>query len=136
RTSHRFATPSLHCRGSVTPITPPLPQNMPTLAEIAGLLNVSLPAGADGGREIVGVSILAEARPDELSFLSSDHYRADLAGTRAAAVLVDRRLRMPAGATVPALVVDDADLAVARVLGLFAPPIPRPPVGIDPTARV
>src|SRR5437764_3742783 len=110
---------------------------MPTLAEIAGLLNVALPAGADGRRAIVGVNTLAEAGPDELSFLSSEHYRPDLAGTRAAAVLVHRRLRVPAaGLTAPVLVVDDADLAVARVLGLFAPPVPRPPAGVDHAARI
>jgi UDP-3-O-[3-hydroxymyristoyl] glucosamine N-acyltransferase len=32
--------------------------------------------------------------------------------------------------------VDDADLAVAMVLKLFAPPVPRPPVGLDPLARI
>jgi UDP-3-O-[3-hydroxymyristoyl] glucosamine N-acyltransferase len=34
------------------------------------------------------------------------------------------------------LLVDDADLAMSRVLELFAPPIPRPPVGVDRDARV
>ena len=109
---------------------------MPTLAEIAGLLNLALPAGADGGRQIVGVNTLDEARPDELSLLSSEHYLKELPGTKAAAVFVHRRIKLPAGLAVPVLVVEDADLTVARVLGLFAPPVPRPPVGIHPTARV
>jgi UDP-3-O-[3-hydroxymyristoyl] glucosamine N-acyltransferase len=109
---------------------------MPTLAEIAGLLNVALPAGADGGRAIVGVNTLDEARPDELSLLSSEHYLKDLPGTKAAAVFVHRRIKLPAGVAVPILAVDDAELTVARVLSLFAPPVPRPPVGIDPTARI
>jgi UDP-3-O-[3-hydroxymyristoyl] glucosamine N-acyltransferase len=111
---------------------------MPTLAEIAGLLNVSLPDGADGGREIVGVSTLDEARPNELSFLSNEHYVKELATTRAAAVLLHRRLKgwAAAGTPVPTIVVDDAELAVAKVLGLFAPDVPRPPVGIDPAARI
>ena len=34
------------------------------------------------------------------------------------------------------LTVDDADLAVAKVLERFAPPVPRPPAGVDPAARV
>ena len=32
--------------------------------------------------------------------------------------------------------VDDADLAMARILELFAPPVPRPAAGIDPAARI
>jgi len=34
------------------------------------------------------------------------------------------------------LLVDDADMSVANVLELFAPPVPRPPEGVDPAARV
>ena len=34
------------------------------------------------------------------------------------------------------ILVEDAELAVARVLALFAPPVPRPPVGVDPAARI
>src|SRR5690348_4397028 len=109
---------------------------MPTLAEIAGLLNVALPAGADGARPIAGVSTLAEAKADDLSFVSTEQYLKELATTKAAAVLVHRRVKLPQAMPMPALVVGDADLAVARVLALFAPPVPRPPAGIDPTARV
>jgi UDP-3-O-[3-hydroxymyristoyl] glucosamine N-acyltransferase len=36
----------------------------------------------------------------------------------------------------PVLIVDHADLAMARVAELFAPPVPRPPVGIDKSAQV
>ena len=41
----------------------------------------------------------------------------------------------PLGKT-PVLLVDDADLAVAKVLQRFAPPVPRPPAGVDRAARV
>jgi UDP-3-O-[3-hydroxymyristoyl] glucosamine N-acyltransferase len=36
----------------------------------------------------------------------------------------------------PLIIVDDAELAMAKVLEFFAPPVPRPPAGIDPQACV
>jgi UDP-3-O-[3-hydroxymyristoyl] glucosamine N-acyltransferase len=111
---------------------------MPTLSEIATLLNVPAPAGAAGAIDITGVAMLADAGPSELSFLGSDRYLKQFATTRAAAVLVQRRVKLlpVADARRPVLIVDDADLAVANVLELFAPPVPRPPAGVDPAARV
>jgi UDP-3-O-[3-hydroxymyristoyl] glucosamine N-acyltransferase len=108
---------------------------MATLADIAELLNVPGPAGA-GSLLITGVAMLPDARGDELSYLGSDRLLPQFAQTRAGAVLVQRRVKLPADPGRPVLVVDDADLAVARVLELFAPAIPRPNVGIDPGARV
>jgi UDP-3-O-[3-hydroxymyristoyl] glucosamine N-acyltransferase len=46
-------------------------------------------------------------------------------------------VKLPDGPTrTPTIVVDDAELAIALVLELFAPPVPRPPAGVDPTARI
>ena len=109
--------------------------DMPTLAEIAELLNLPLPAGA-GSIAITGVATLPDAKGDELSYLGSDRLLPQFAQTRAGAVLVQRRVKLPADPGRPVLLVDDADLAVAKVLEFFAPPIPRPAVGIDPAARV
>ena len=53
--------------------------------------------------------------------------RSDLCRTAADAAAENR---------IPVLVVDDADLAVARVLERLAPAVPRPAVGVDPGARV
>ena len=112
---------------------------MHTLADIAGLLGVPLPAGARADLLIRGLNTLADARADEVSFLAAEQYARHLPGTRAAAVLVNRRIRLndrsppPGTLLVP---VDDADLASAKVLALFAPPIPRPAVGVDSGARV
>src|SRR5215218_2425218 len=108
---------------------------MPTVADISQLLSIPAPTGA-AAVTITGVAVLADATPTELSFLGSDRYLKQFAVTRAAAVIVQRRVKVPPGNRVPTLLVDDADLAVARVLELFAPPIPRPPVGVDPAARV
>jgi UDP-3-O-[3-hydroxymyristoyl] glucosamine N-acyltransferase len=108
---------------------------MPTLAEIATLLGSTPPS--DGSRAITGIATLAEAGPDELSYVSSEAFAEQFAATRAAAVIAQKKLRLappPQGTIV--LTVDNADLAVAKVLELFAPPVPRPAAGVDPAARV
>jgi UDP-3-O-[3-hydroxymyristoyl] glucosamine N-acyltransferase len=106
-----------------------------TLADIAQLLNVPAPAGA-AGVAIAGLAVLDDAGESHLSFLGHDRYLPQFRATRAAAVIVQKRVKVPADNRRPLLVVDDADLAVARVLELFAPPIPRPAAGVDPAARV
>jgi len=108
---------------------------MPTLTEIAELLGVPAPR-TGGDVTITGVDVLTEAGETDLSFLGSDRYVRQFADTRAAAVLVQRRVKLPPDPGRPVLMVDDADLAVAKVLQRFAPPVPRPPAGVDRSARV
>jgi UDP-3-O-[3-hydroxymyristoyl] glucosamine N-acyltransferase len=105
-----------------------------TLNEIARLLNVEPPP--DGQRTVSGVNTLEAAGPDELSFLGSEKYLRQLRGTRAVAVIVSQRVKVVDNHGKALLVVPDADLAVARVLERFAPPVPAPPRGVDPTASV
>jgi UDP-3-O-[3-hydroxymyristoyl] glucosamine N-acyltransferase len=107
---------------------------MPTIADIAQMLDS--PFGGDAARSITGVATLEEAGPDDISFISSASFLRHLGTTRAAAVIAARKLKLPAEIGRPVLVVDNADLAVAKVLALFAPPIPGPPVGIDKAARI
>ncbi len=106
-----------------------------TLGEIAALLNA--PAPADAQRTVTGMAGLAEATESELAYLGADAYLPQFAATRAAAVIVQKRVKLPpdrGGRTV--FVVDDAELAVARVLERVAPPIPRPPPAPHRSARV
>ncbi len=111
---------------------------MLTLAEIATLLHVPAPAPAD--RTVSGMATLAEAGPNDLSFLGSDAYLKQFAITKAGAVVVQKRVKLPQGAAAatnpPVFVVDDADLAVAKLLEHFAPPVARPPVGRHPGAFI
>jgi UDP-3-O-[3-hydroxymyristoyl] glucosamine N-acyltransferase len=107
---------------------------MPTLADIATLL--STPAPAMPERSVRGVGTLEEAGPDELTFVGSDAYVKQLPQSRAVGVIAHRKVHLPANYAGAVFVVDDADLAVARVLQLFAPPVPRPAVGVDALARV
>src|ERR1041385_8391253 len=82
---------------------------------------------------------LIDATESDLSFLGSDAYLKDFEKTRAAAVIVKKSVHLPPteNRDKPALlIVDNADLAQAKVLELLAPPIPRPKIGIDSTARI
>jgi UDP-3-O-[3-hydroxymyristoyl] glucosamine N-acyltransferase len=106
------------------------------LAEIAQALNVPLPAGARADLPLTGPAMLADARETELSFLGDKRYLPELNASRAGAFVVQRRIQLPPDFARPVLLVDDADLAMARVATLFAPPVPRPPAGVDPAARV
>jgi len=106
-----------------------------TLAEIASMLGCSVPP-QHASRTITAVAALTDAGETDLSFLSSEAYLNDFLATRAAAVIVRRQIRLPAGNDKCVLPVDDADLALARVLRALAPPVPRPDPGIHPTAVV
>lgn len=108
---------------------------MPSLAEISVLLGLVEPPGA-GHTVIAGVAALSDAGPDDLSLLSSEKYLSQLAQTKAAAVLVQRKVHLPGSWTRPSLVVDDVELALTKVLPLFAPPIPQPEPGVHPTAQI
>ena len=105
-----------------------------TFAEIAALLHVPTPG--DPARAVTGVAMLAEAKPDQISFLGSEKYLREFAKTQAAAVIVQKRVKLPPDHGRAVFLVDDADLAVARLLEKFAPPVPRPPVGRHQTAIV
>jgi UDP-3-O-[3-hydroxymyristoyl] glucosamine N-acyltransferase len=106
-----------------------------TLSDIARILNCPSPIG-DNSRSVTGIATLAEAAPTDLSFLGSEKYLADFHKTRSAAVLVQKRVKLPPNHGKTILLVDDADLAVAQLLTEFAPPIPRPPPGRHQSAVV
>jgi len=108
---------------------------MPTLAEIAQLLGCAPATGADA-QPITGIASLEDARPDHVTYVASDQYVPMLESTQAAAVIVQRRIKLPPAWESRAIRVDDPDLAVAKVLRLFAPPTPRPPAGVDQAARI
>lgn len=111
-----------------------------TLGRLAELLNLSLPdSDLPADTLLTGIAGLLEATPSQVSFCSESQYAGQLANTKAAAVIVAKKVKLPAMAsgTGPVLlIVDDADLVVNRVLEFFAPPVPRPAVGVDPMARV
>jgi UDP-3-O-[3-hydroxymyristoyl] glucosamine N-acyltransferase len=98
-----------------------------TLSDLASILNVAAPANAK--RAISGFASLKDAGPQDLTFLGSEKYLREFATTKAGAVLVQKKLKLPLNHGKDILLVDDTDLAVAKLLDHFAPPISRPPVG-------
>src|SRR3712207_247365 len=105
---------------------------MPTLADIAALLGTPAPPQAD--RNVRGVATVEEAGPDDLTFVGAEQYARRLPASRAIGVIAQRKVKLPPEYAGAAFVVDDADLAVAKVLELIAPPVPRPAPGVDPLA--
>ena len=109
------------------------------LSELAKLVGGRLEGG--GSTEVVRVASLAEAGAEDVSFLSDERYAAELAKTKAAAVLVPLRYNKdrPAGAMV---FVDDVNVALEKLLAAFeeAPDVPMAGVHesavVDTTAKI
>ncbi len=102
-----------------------------TLAEIAKWVDGVV--RGDASIRVNGVSGVEEAQPSELTWLTDDRFAAALTVSRAGAVLAGEQ----AGATpMPAILCAKPELAIVTVLEHFAPPVPRPPAGVHPTACV
>jgi UDP-3-O-[3-hydroxymyristoyl] glucosamine N-acyltransferase len=96
---------------------------------------VDLVAGqfaGDRDRSITGVASLAQAKGDQLSFLSNRKYAADLAATKAGAVLVPKNLE---GNDDRWVRVDDPYFAFARIMTRWFSNRPMPK-GISPKAVI
>ncbi|KAB7627925.1 UDP-3-O-(3-hydroxymyristoyl)glucosamine N-acyltransferase [Alkalilimnicola sp. S0819] len=102
-----------------------------TAAELARRLGAEL--RGDGAVCLDHVAPLREAGPGGLSFLANSRYRAQLAGTGAAAVLL--REQDAEACPVTAIVCADPYLAYARAAQQLYPPRPAEP-GVHPSAWV
>lgn len=87
----------------------------------------------DGDTPIHGVAALAHAGSGDITWAGSPRYLAMLKDCNAAAVMIPRDAEPP---PLPAVRCDDVEWATARLLARFAPPVPGPPAGIDPSARI
>ncbi len=105
-----------------------------TLGHIASALGQTAPPGVE--TVISGVNSLADAQPGEISFLASDQFLKQAVASQASALLVGRKINATSDIKAVVLRVDNVDLAMAKVLQLFAPPSPGPAAGIDPSARI
>lgn len=85
---------------------------------------------------ITGPNTLALAAPGEMAFIGEQKYAARWAESLATAALVTEGVELEPGAGRALIVVKSADLAMAQVLALFAPPHHQPPAGVHPTAMV
>jgi len=101
-----------------------------SVAELAAFVNGQ--HSGDGSRAILGVASLTQAKSDQLSFLSNRKYAADLAATKAGAILVPKNLE---GDDERWIRVDDPYFAIARVMTKWfgARPMPK---GISAQASI
>ena len=87
----------------------------------------------DGSVRIRGVAAVAEAGPDQITWVTDRRYADQLAQSPAAAVFAP----LDQGPTpMPAVLVDHPGLAMIKAIEAFAPPVPKPACGVDPSARV
>lgn len=85
---------------------------------------------------VAGVEALDRAEPGQLTFIGDAHHARRWPESHAGAALVTRGLEPARDDGRPLIFVDSADLAMARVLELFAPDPPRPEPGVHETAVV
>ena len=89
-----------------------------------------------GDLEIEGVAQIDRAGAGELTFIGTPEYAARWPSAQAVAALVQEDLEVEPGAGRAHIRVADADLALATVLEMFAPPPVAPSPGIDERAVV
>jgi UDP-3-O-[3-hydroxymyristoyl] glucosamine N-acyltransferase len=125
---------------SVTPDAAPSPGSRPTLTlrELVALVGGTprLPGASRDDAVLTGVAGIENATAADVSFIASNHYLKQLRTSKAGAVLVSRKVQLPANVGNALVIVDDAELSFSKVLTHFAPPVPRPAAGVHPTAVV
>lgn len=102
-------------------------------SEIAALVDGRLEGRGDP--ELTGVAPLDRAGPTELSLLSHPRYAAQVASTKAGALLVDATLADRLDGRLPAILVKNAQRAMAQILPRLYPE-EKPKPGIHPTALI
>lgn len=92
----------------------------------------------DGSIAFTGLSSLADASEHEATFISSDAHAKHWPRSRARIAIVGRRVQagLDAGEKRALIRVDNADLAVAKVLEIFSPAPSLPAMGVHPSAVV
>ncbi len=103
-----------------------------TLGELAAALGLEL-RGAEAGVPVTGVATLGDAGPGQVAFLANPRYRAQLASTAAAAVVL--RDADAVACTRPVLVASDPYVAFAKIAARFERVPAREP-GIHASAVV
>ncbi len=102
-----------------------------TLGKIAELVGGEL--RGDPAVEIRSVAPLSSAGPGDLTWAVDRQRAAQLSECQASAVLLSSGLE---NGPLSAVVCDRPELGISKVLACFMPPLPHPPVGVDPTALI
>ena len=90
----------------------------------------------DGDTVISGVNPLDTAGPGQITFVRDRRHVSSWHGSAASAALVSAGVHLEPSDHRALVRVDDADLAVAAVLEMFAPPVSRPGPGVHPSALI
>lgn len=89
-----------------------------------------------GDLQIRGVNQIDAATEWEITFIGTSVYAKRWADSKASAALVNKNIALEPGFGRALVRVEDADLAMAVVLELFAPSLPRPPEGVHGLATI
>jgi UDP-3-O-[3-hydroxymyristoyl] glucosamine N-acyltransferase len=116
--------------------TPPASAISATSGAVAAALGGTLVGRADV--VLTAFDPIESAGPTSLTFIRAQRFASMWAASRAGAALVTRGVDVPGhDAEARALiVVDDADVAMVKLLHMAAPPPPARPAGVHPTASV
>ncbi|MEP7274764.1 MAG: UDP-3-O-(3-hydroxymyristoyl)glucosamine N-acyltransferase [Betaproteobacteria bacterium] len=112
-------------------MAPPPAKNGRRLADLAALTGAQL--DGDGETVVTRVATLERAGAGDIAFLANPRYRAQLASTKASAVIVGPG--DAGGTALPRLVAANPYAVYAKVAAALHPETPSPP-GIHPTASV
>lgn len=86
---------------------------------------------------VTGIEVLGKAGATDLSFIRSAKFAEQWCDASVGAILLSREIPIPAGCeNRTAVLVDDADLALNKVIELFAPDKLCPATGVHPTAVI
>ena len=89
-----------------------------------------------GDQEIFGVNQVDDAQEGQLTFIGSAAFASRWSASKASAALVSKAIDVEPGAGRAIIRVENADTAMALVLELFSPAVPKPPAGVHATAVV
>lgn len=107
---------------------------MPTTRQIADHVNGELIGSGD--IDITNMNNLASADASQITFIRDAKRASDWVNSKASAALIGPNVDLEPGPDKAFIRVKNADMAVALVLELIAPPHIRPPMGIHPLAAV
>ena len=97
-----------------------------SLAEVAEVAGVALPAGADAGRLMRGAAALEGAQADQIAYMDNAKYADALAATRAGVCLVSAKFAPGVPEGTVALVCKEPYRAYAKVVTRLYPGAVRP----------
>ena len=112
-----------------------------SLAEVAEVAGVALPAGADAGRLMRGAAALEGAQADQIAYMDNAKYADALAATRAGVCLVSAKFAPSVPESTVALVCKEPYRAYAKVVTRLYPGALRPlssfgETGVSPHALI